>query len=84
MSVAKLAMSPNLHKKLLPEVIDSGDLVKGSNDFQNILASISITLTPGSLTIDKYGDLLKIHRIQEGFFDAASEKSLKNNINKMV
>jgi len=60
LQIAKRILSPDM--KLNPAIIEVKTELK--NDWKKLLLANSITLTPGTLTLDIRGDMLYIHIIE--------------------
>ena len=76
LGVAKLILfSPD---KLKPVVENLP--VDGMSDYEKVIYANSITLTPGTLTLDVSKDSLTVHTIQEDLLDSLREDEMSNRI----
>ena len=61
--VLKISFSPNLNDKIQPQLVKFRTGLK--TDFQKYVLAQSITLTPGTVTLDINGDVFLIHAISD-------------------
>ena len=61
--VLKISFSPNLNDKIQPQLVKFRTGLK--TDFQKYVLAQSITLTPGTVTLDIKGDVFLIHAISD-------------------
>ena len=61
--VLKIALSPNLNERIQPQLVKFRTGLK--TDFQKYVLAQSITLTPGTVTLDIQDDIFIIHAISD-------------------
>ena len=61
--VLKISFSPNLNDEIQPQLVKFRTGLK--TDFQKYVLAQSITLTPGTVTLDIKGDVFLIHAISD-------------------
>jgi len=79
--VLKLALSPGGMKQVEPAVIRIKTKLK--TDFGRYVLANSITLTPGTITIDMQGDELIIHSISEHTAIGVKDDAMERRISKV-
>ncbi len=64
-----------------PEVIDLS--VEGMDDMEKVIYANSITLTPGTLTVDVEGDWLKVHTVRGDLLEPLKRGDMSDWVRKI-
>ncbi len=67
--------------RVSPEVINLS--VEGMDDMEKVIYANSITLTPGTLTVDVEGDWLKVHTVRGDLLDPLKRGDMADRVRRI-
>ena len=78
-AVARMILSNGA--RVRPEVIQLS--VEGMNDMEKVIYANSITLTPGTLTVDVDGDWLNVHTVRGDLLEPLKRGDMANRVRRI-
>jgi len=78
-AVARMILSNGV--RVRPEVIQLS--VEGMNDMEKVIYANSITLTPGTLTVDVDGDWLNVHTVRGDLLEPLKRGDMANRVRRI-